>query len=423
MTLELRRLKNAENKVVTIDASTSGVSGDKYLGALVDLGARPSSLSRVARIVADNLPGTKSVKVSVKRVERGEVGAQLVTIESDESVDKRKGIVVRNSVKKCGERLRLSDWGSKFSLSTADTLLSAESKVHGHSVKEVELHELGSADTLVDILGTACLVEELKLEAATWWSTPVAVGGGTSRFSGRTYPNPPPAVAEILRNHKFPMERGHGTMELTTPTGAAITANLVSNHAWNHPSIAIEKIGYGAGARELEEVANVLRLMVGESLEESHSHDEIVILETNLDDVTGEIIGRAVEKLMVSGAKDVTITPVLMKKNRPGQIVSVIARKEDAEILADVLIAETGTLGVREIPVTRHISSRTTTSINLRIKRRDYKVRVKLSRNQKGRPVRAKMEYEDLRTVSERTGLSVREIQMLAKPRVESLEE
>jgi uncharacterized protein (TIGR00299 family) protein len=404
-----------------IDASTSGVSGDKYLGALVDLGARPSSLNRVAKLVADNLPGTRSVKVSVKRVERGALGAQLVTIESSESVDKRKGVVVRNSIEKCAERLGLSDWGSKFSLSTVDTLLSAESKVHGHSSKEVELHELGSADTLVDILGTACLVEELRLEGAMWWCTPVAVGGGTSRFSGRTYPNPPPAVAEILRNRKFPMDRGRGTMELTTPTGAAITANLLSNHARTHPSLVLERIGYGAGARELEEVANVLRLMVGENLEESHSHDQIVILETNLDDVTGEIIGRAAERLMDSGAKDVTITPVFMKKNRPGQIVSVIARKEDAERLADVLMTETGTLGVREIPITRHISSRTTTSINLQIKGKDYKVRVKLSRNQKGSPVRGKMEYDDLRTISARTGLSIREIQILVKPRMESL--
>ena len=415
-------MKRPENTVVTIDASTSGVSGDKYLGALIDLGARPSSLTRVARVVGDNLPGTKSVKVTVKRVERGDVGAQLVTIESSESVDKRKGTVIRDSVQKCAERLQLSDWGSKFSLSTVDTILSAESKVHGHSTREVELHELGLADTLVDILGTACLVEELKLEGAKWWSTPVAVGGGTSRFSGRTYPNPPPAVAEILRNHKLPMERGHGTLELTTPTGAAITTNLVSNRAQNHPSIALERIGYGAGAREIQEIANVLRLMVGQNLEGSHSHDEIVILETNLDDVTGEIIGRAAERLMESGARDVTITPVFMKKNRPGQMVSVIARKEDAERLADVLMAETGTLGVREIPVTRHISPRTTTSVNLKIGGKDYKVRAKLSKNPKGSPVRGKIEFEDLKNISERTGLSIREIQTLAKPRLESLQ-
>ena len=414
-------MKRPENTVVTIDASTSGVSGDKYLGALVDLGGRPSSLSRVARMVAENLPGTRSVKVRVNRVERGDVGGQLVSIESSESVGKRKGIVVRNSIQKCAERLRLSDWGSKFALSTIDTLLFAESRVHGHSPREVELHELGSADTIVDILGTACLVEELKLEVADWWSTPLAVGSGTSRFSGRTYPNPPPAVAEILRNHKLPIERGHGTVELTTPTGAAITAILVSNHTRNHPSLVVEEIGYGAGARELDEVANVLRLMVGESLEESHSHDEIVILETNLDDVTGEIIGRAAERLMDSGARDVTITPVFMKKNRPGQIVSVIARKEDAERLADLLITETGTLGVREIPVTRHISSRATTSIKLQIKGNSHSFRVKMSKDRRGRIIGTKLEYEDLKKISNRTGLSIRELQELTKLQAQSL--
>ncbi len=409
-----------ESRIVTIDANTSGVSGDKFLGALVDLGAKPNSLKKVAAVVAENLPGTRSVNVTFRRVERGDLGAQLVTIESSERVDGRKGGVIRSSIQKCAEKLGLSDWGSKFSMSTVDTLLRAESKVHGHSSKDVELHELGSADTLVDILGVAYLAEELGLGEAEWWSTPIAVGGGTTRFSSRTYPNPPPAVAEILRNRKFPLERGHGMQELSTPTGVAITVNLVLNYSQTHPSLKPEKVGYGAGAREIEEVANVLRLMTGENLEGSHSHDQIVILETNLDDVSGEIIGRAAERLMELGARDVTITPVYMKKNRPGHLISVIAGKDDAERLADVLIAETGTLGVRELPIVRHISSRTSTSVSLQIRGRNHQVRVKLSKNRTGR-VRGKMEYEDLRRISAQTGLSIREIQILAKPRVESL--
>ncbi len=406
-----------------IDASVSGVSGDKFLGALVDLGAKLGSLRKVAKAVADNLPGTKEVDVRVRGVERGDIGAKLVTIESREEVDNRKGGVIRNSTRKCIEKLGLSDWGSRFSLSTVDTLLQAESKVHGHSSKDVELHELGSADTLVDILGIAYLVEELELSRATWWSTPIAVGGGTSHFSGRTYPNPPPAVAEILRSHRFPLERGRGDQELSTPTGVAITVNLVGNFSESHPSVKPDKVGYGAGSKELDDVANVLRLMIGENMECSHSHDQIVILETNLDDVSGEVIGRAVERLMSSGARDVTITPVYMKKNRPGHVMSVIAHKDDAERLADTLITETGTLGVRELPVTRHISLRTNKTISLQIKGKNHTVRVKLSRDRKGQVVRGKLEYEDLRRISNKTGLSLREIQSLAKPRLESLYE
>src|SRR5216683_908453 len=246
-------MKTPDQLLVLIDANSSGVSGDKYLGALVNMGGRVESLRKVAKVVAEYLPGTS----------------------------------------------------------------------------DVELKELGSADTLIDVLGVARLSEELGLGEAAWWSTPVAVGGGTSHFSGRSYPNPPPAVAEILRAHKFPMVRGLGDRELSTPTGVAITVNLVGKQSQSHPAIRPQMVGYGAGSKDIDGVANVLRIMAGESLETPHSHDEMVILETNIDDVTGEILGRAVEILMSEGARDVTITPVYMKKNRPGHMITVIAKKDD----------------------------------------------------------------------------------------------
>ena len=162
-------MKDYDNRLGIIDASPSGVSGDKYLGALLDLGGRAESLRKVARVVAENLPGTGDVSVKVRRVERGDLGAQLVTIESEKRVEQRKGIQILSSARKCVDKLGLSEWGSKFSLSTIETLLDAESKVHGHSASEVELQELGSADTLVDVLGVAYLVESLKLAGIKWW--------------------------------------------------------------------------------------------------------------------------------------------------------------------------------------------------------------------------------------------------------------
>jgi len=215
------------------------------------------------------------------------------------------------------------------------------------------------------------------------------------------------------------MERGLANAELSTPTGVAITVNLVSKYSESYPSIKPEIIGYGAGAKELDEVANALRLTIGESMEAVHSHDEIVILETNLDDVSGEVIGRAVEKLMASGARDVTITPVYMKKNRPGHVISVISAKEDAETLAGILMAETGTLGVRELPVIRHISPRKITEINVKVGGKDHRIRVKMSEDHKGRIIGSKLEYEDLKKISDQTGMSVREIQKIAKPGLE----
>jgi uncharacterized protein (DUF111 family) len=162
--------------------------------------------------------------------------------------------------------------------------------------------------------------------------------------------------------------------------------------------------------------------MAGESLETPHSHDEMVILETNIDDVTGEVLGRAVERLMSEGARDVTITPVYMKKNRPGHVITVIVKKDDAEDLAQVLIAETGTLGVRELPVVRHITPRTSRTIQLRIRRKSHPVGVKLSEDRNGRVIGVKVEYEDLRRISDTTGISILELQRLAEPLLKSIQ-
>jgi uncharacterized protein (TIGR00299 family) protein len=407
----------ASGRAVIIDASSSGASGDKFLGALVDLGGSAKSLDKVARAVEDNLPGASHVHVKTTRVERGEISAQLVEVRSEEKVSKRKSIDLQSSAVKCAKALGLSEWGTAFVKSVLDTLSLAESRVHGHSTKEVELHELGSADTLVDVLGAAYLADELELSGARWLSGPVGVGTGVTEFSGRTYPNPAPAVAEILRSHKFPMKTNNIQFELTTPTGAAIAVNLAGGGAGEVPVFTPHKIGYGAGAKDLDQVANILRLTVGELSGNGHAHDEVVVLETNLDDVSGEVIGRAVERLMEAGARDVSITPVFMKKNRPGQLISVIADKTKSEPLAELLMEETGTLGVREIPVSRHISRRARGTMALEVKGRKFQVRVKRVLTATGHSMTSKVEYEDLRKISNETGLSIRELQQIVKTR------
>jgi len=405
----------ASGRAVIIDASSSGASGDKFLGALIDLGGSPKSLVKVAEVVEKNLPGSKNVQVETSRVERGDISARLVSVSSEEKVSKRKAADLIASARKCAKGLDLSDWGAGFVIAVLESLGLAEIRVHGHSTRDIELHELGSADTLVDILGVAYLIDELKLSGDEWWCSPIAVGTGVTSFSGRTYPNPAPAVAEILRSHKFPMKTSNIQFELTTPTGAAIAVNLASRGSREVPVITPTAIGYGAGAKDLDQVANILRLTVGELSGNGHAHDEVVVLETNLDDVSGEVIGRAVERLMEAGARDVSITPVFMKKNRPGQLISVIADKAKSEHLAELLMEETGTLGVREFPVSRHISRRANATMALEVKGRRFQVRVKRALTATGHSMGGKVEYEDLRRISNETGLSIRELQQIVK--------
>src|SRR5256712_1583933 len=361
--------------VVVADGGASGVSGDKYLGALIALGASPAGLKKVASVVGDSLPGSEKVEVHFQNVERGEVEANLVRVETPERGSGRKGGLIRRTIEKTSLKLGLSGWGRKFALGVVDPWLWADAEVHGRSQKETVLYELGAADTLVDILGTAAMIEELNLNEASWVSTPLAVGGGTTKFSGRTYANPPPAVVEILKAHRFPMTGGREKTELTTPTGAAITVNLTRTASETYPSMIPLEVGYGAGSKELDETANLLRITVGEILGNSHSHDNMVILETNLDDVTGEVIGHAVEKLFSEGARDVTVTPVYMKKNRPGSMISVIVDETESERFAGLLMEETGTLGVREIPIRRHISNREEAVIPVTVKGREYRLK------------------------------------------------
>jgi pyridinium-3,5-bisthiocarboxylic acid mononucleotide nickel chelatase len=405
----------ASGRAVIIDAGSSGASGDKFLGALIDLGGSQKSLEKVAWVVEKNLPGSKNVQVETSRVERGDIVARLVSVTSEEKASKRKARDLHSSTVKCGKILGLSNWGTALVNSVLESLFLAEVRVHGHSSKDIELHELGSADTLVDILGVAYLAEELKLSEDKWWCSPIAVGTGVTSFSGRAYPNPAPAVAEILRAHKFPTKTSNIQYELTTPTGAAIAVNLAASGKGQVPVITPQKVGYGAGAKDLDQVANLLRLTVGELSGDDHAHDEVVVLETNLDDVSGEVIGRAVERLMEGGARDVSVTPVFMKKNRPGQLISVIADKTKSEHLAELLMDETGTLGVREMPVSRHISRRASGTMTLEVKGKKFQVRVKKSLTATGHFQSGKAEYEDLRRISNETGLSIRELQKLVE--------
>jgi pyridinium-3,5-bisthiocarboxylic acid mononucleotide nickel chelatase len=371
------------------------------------------TLERVAKAVETFLPGTRKVGISVRRVERGEIGARLVTVDSKEDATRRKGLVLLDTARNCAEKLHLSEWGATFATSTVKTLLSAESQVHNRPASSVELHELGSADTLVDILGVANLAEELGLAKSEWVSTTIAVGSGSSHFSGREYPNPPPAAMEILRKHRFPIRPGPVERELTTPTGAAITVNLASQGIDSYPAIRPESVGYGAGSWEIKEVANIVRLIVGTPLSTGHHHDQVVVLETNLDDVTGEVIGHAMERVMEAGARDVTVTPVFMKKNRPGHLMSVIADAQSAEELTGVIIKETGTLGVREIPVSRHITLRNERKDWVEVKGKRHRFTVKVSSDDRGRVLKEKVEYEDRKKLSRKTGLGIAEVSKL----------
>jgi pyridinium-3,5-bisthiocarboxylic acid mononucleotide nickel chelatase len=272
--------------------------------------------------------------------------------------------------------------------------------------EQARFHEIGALDALADIAGACAARHCLGIERVL--SRPVSVGGGYVASAHGLLAVPGPAALEILRSHEIPWKGGPVDEELLTPTGAALLATLVDEFVPEFPLIQATRVGYGAGKRELT-LPNVLRSVVARILPESQtkdaqnhgSHgDRIVQLETNVDDVTGEVLGHLIELLMQAGALDVSVLPALMKKGRAGFVIRAIARHEEMELLAKVMIRETGSLGVRIFPsIHRLVAEREQRDVQVDICGQVYTAQVKVSRMD-GELLSIKPEYEDCRRIA-----------------------
>lgn len=405
---------NKAKKVIVIDCQSAGISGDMTIGALIDLGASQERIIKAADIVEKNLPKPARLGVEVLDVERHGIKAKAFNVVPTKEPKPMKANEARNVLSKCLEKADLSNTASVFSLNVLNSLIEGESRVHGKE-NTLHLHELASADTFVDILGTATALDDLKLfEDVEIYSTPVAVGGGSVKFSHGTFPVPAPATIEILRSKNHPIIGGPINHELTTPTGAAILVNLAKSSSF-YPQIKPIKIGYGAGTHDFEELTNVLRIVFGETPDHSLSKDGIYVMETNVDDVSGEVLGYALQRLFSEGVLDASIIPTITKKNRPGYLIKIIANPETVEELSRVLMEEIGTLGVRFYRCSRYFLKRRNISVGININGLKEKVRVKIAEDTKGNIIHMKPEYDDVEQIARKTGLPFRVVERIAK--------
>ncbi|MCQ8903541.1 MAG: nickel pincer cofactor biosynthesis protein LarC [Methanothrix sp.] len=325
-----------------------GASGDMILGALLDLGAEFDAVRSAVESVGCGL------EVNESRFDH--IRALRVKVISDKSF---------RSLGEAMDILKASTLSSRAlerALRILDIMASAESKVHGVDKEDTRFHEMGSMDALADIAGSSAAMDSLNVERTI--SIAPSVGGGITDTSHGMLPVPAPATLEILRTHRIPWRGGPVSHELLTPTGAAILAASVDEFLEHHPEVVTERIGYGAGSREIG-MPNLLRAILGE-IPSHMRHDRVVQIETNVDDVTGEILGSLIERLMKEGALDVAVVPAVMKKGRSGSLISIISREDDAQRLSAVLMRETGSLGVRVFPVLhRLIAERRTDSVEI----------------------------------------------------------
>ncbi|MEL4305754.1 nickel pincer cofactor biosynthesis protein LarC [Methanococcoides sp. LMO-2] len=379
----------------------SGASGDMFLGTMVGLGVDSSELREIIESVVE-------VTVSVGKANKCGIQATDVHILTEKDQNSRTYQDVIDAVMEA----QLPTEVRESALGIFRLIGEAESKVHGKKLEELHFHEVGQDDAIADVIGACYAIHKMKVGAI--FCTPVNVGGCTVKAAHGRFPVPAPATLEILNQSGLDIYSS-GDRELLTPTGAAILAYF-AEPVDRLPMGKIHETGYGAGDADTD-MPNVLRAMLMD-VEGELSRDTIEVLETNVDDVTGEVLGSLFDKLMEVGAKDVAITPTTMKKGRSGHIIQVIARPEDSTRIAGELMRQTGTLGVRVIPTKhRFIADRRIGKITIVIAEQEYEVSVKIAQDKSGEILHISAEYEDCRQISDVSELPLKEVMRRAEER------
>jgi uncharacterized protein (TIGR00299 family) protein len=363
----------------------AGISGDMTLGALIDCGAEKSLLGGVV----EALRLGDEVRIEVRVESRGHVGGTRVIVHTSDRVE-RNLPALRSVI----EDSDAPDRVKTLALSAVNRLAQAEARIHGVSESQLHLHELGGADTLVDVVGSFWLLHSLDVQQV--YASPLPSPRG--RKDGM--PLPAPASLRVLEGTLAVLEPIDDDKELVTPTGAAI---LAASARFERPAMTLRSIGYGIGSRDTP--GNALAVWIGE---EVPSETGVVLVETNLDDMAPNLIAALCEDLMAEGALDVSVTSALMKKGRPGHLVTVMSPPELAAKLSDHLIRHSTTLGVRMTRAERVIAGRRMIEVQTPLGVARVKVK-----ELGGKPVDVAPEYEDCRRISLDSGTDIREVMRL----------
>ncbi|HWJ97596.1 MAG TPA: nickel pincer cofactor biosynthesis protein LarC, partial [Acidimicrobiales bacterium] len=365
----------------------SGIAGDMALGSLIDAGA---DLDEVKELLG-RLP-ISDWKLEAEPVLRGGIAGTKVHVHATDSTVVRTASHIQGLVAEA----RLPERVQQRAAAVFEALAQAEGRLHRRPPDQVHFHEVGGIDAIVDVVGTCAALEVLEVDTIA--CSPVAVGLGMVRAAHGIIPNPAPAVVELLAG--IPTRGVDLSVELTTPTGAALASALASAYG-PMPAMTITATGFGAGTKELDHRPNLTQVVLGVVADAPAADGQpVMLLEANVDDVTGEVLGHAIGAVLAAGAHDAWVTPIVMKKGRPAHTIHALVDPALLPQVMGVLAAETGTLGVRGHRLERWPLPRR----HERVVVDDLSVRVKVS------PGRAKAEFDDAAQVAERTGRPVRDV-------------
>ncbi len=403
--------------VLIIDPSTSGLSGNMFIGAFIDLGADSDKIINVIDTYAGEFG---NVNVDIKRVSRCGVTTTYADITTDDTKLRHYNDII-SKIDSITEDNYQDDPLIEKTIVLAKkifkTLAVAESKVHNKSLDNLHFHEVGLADAVADIIGSSYAYHLLGLDGEYVYSLPVATGSGSIKTQHGILPIPAPAVMNILEN--VPMKGGIPKSELATPTGCAILVNITDKYVDSYPTTSHRRVGYGAGTRNLE-ILNALRLVLAS---DDKTRDTVTVLETNVDTLSGEVLGGLFDKLLENNARDVSIIPIMMKKNRPAYKIEVICRDSDAESITELLMRETGTLGVRINKSThRSVAKRDIITREIDIYDKTEKVNFKVGYLSDGSIIKYTPEYDDVKRISDKLDMPLKDVMDMINRKCDKIE-
>ncbi len=403
--------------VLIIDPSFSGLSGNMFIGAFIDLGADSSKIIDVIKNYANEFG---SVDIDIRKVSKCGVITTFADITTTDTKSRHYTEII-SKIDEITEEKYPDDQLIKKSIELAKkifkTLAIAESKAHNKPLEELHFHEVGLADAVADIIASSYAYHLLDLDKEFVYSMPVATGSGTVKTQHGILPVPAVSVLNILED--VPITGGIPKTELATPTGCAILVNIVDKYVDSYPTTRNRIVGYGAGKKDLE-VLNALRIILAS---DNKTSDTVTVLETNVDTLSGEILGSLFDTLLSNNARDVTITPIIMKKNRPAHKIEVICKDEDSDKLLDILMKETGSLGVRINKSThRGVAKRKIITQEIDINGSIESVNFKVGYLSDNTVIKYTPEYEDVKRISEKIGIPLKDVMDIINRKCDRIE-
>lgn len=422
-------------KTLYFDCVNSGISGDMLLASLMGLIKDPNKIIEFLVDLKKKINDVSLLEIELLKIEKSGIQVNQLHIEIQENKHSRTPKVLQSALDKALGENDFTLQAQTYAHKVLNSLIHAEAQVHGKLIEQIHLHELSSVDTLIDILGVTKALEMLGYfqDDFTIFCSQLPLGGGKVKTAHGTLAVPAPATIKILENTGIIVQSGPVEGELVTPTGAALLVNLNPICEEYFKEIRLKQVVYGTGQKVFQNFSNILRVYFGEIKEKpfgitndkfKNYIEDVIVLETDVDDVTGEIIGNFIHKMENSKILDLQVIPSITKKNRPSYVIKILCDPTMSDKVLEDIFTELGTLGVRISKTKRVCIEREIETIKISLDQEEHEIKYKISyfiKDKERKIINIKPEYDDLKKISVKTGYSVKQLLLITAPELTKL--